>query len=131
MLGLISILSVATANDILLPHFTPTSLEDIGIAERFENSLLQEIQKTEVSVVSPTVLESEFPNIATSCAENPTCPAELLSRDGASLLLVGTIETSSDGYNVMVYFHGKNDKTSPLEVKAKKDLTEGEMSRVR
>ena len=126
MLGLFSFLSVATANDVLLPHFTPSSLDDIGAAERFEQALYTEINNLNVSVVSPQTLDQEFPNIATSCADTPTCPPELLSRQGATLLIVGSIEVDGGSYNVLVRFYGKNDN-SPLEVRAK-TIAESEFS---
>ena len=38
MLGLLGMLSLGLANDILLPHFTPIGLQDIKAAEKFEVS---------------------------------------------------------------------------------------------
>ena len=88
-------LQAALANEIILPSFTPVSLDDFAVAERLERDFLVALRNQNLSVVSPVTLLEEFPDVAIGCAETPECPQILLQRDGSKILLVASVSSSS------------------------------------
>ena len=117
---LLMAMTAANAQEVLLPHFSPSSFSDISQAEYVERKVLKGLQALGMPVVPPSVLEQEFP-ISTECAENPDCPSILFSRDEALMLIVGRVEVSSPnadgevGYKIQVRIYSIQD-SSPLQI---------------
>jgi hypothetical protein len=115
MLLWLSMLGLAEANDVLLPHITAVELDDFAIATEIEDMLVQNLEGLGLSVVGPRTLDQEYPELASSCFELEICPSVMLQRDASTLLLVGSVETTATQYNLQVRFYGRTS-TSPLDV---------------
>ena len=116
MLALFSLLQIAAAEDILVPHITPVQFEDLGISEQVENKLISSLEQLGMSVIRPSVLDQEFSDeVVSSCFDSPSCAELLFTRDGSVLALIGSLETTASGYNLQMRFYGKTSR-SPLDV---------------
>ncbi|MGC6507011.1 MAG: hypothetical protein ACON4U_01275 [Myxococcota bacterium] len=118
-------LQTALANDILLPSFTPVTLDDFAVAERLERDFLVALRNQNLSVVSPLALMDEYPDVAIGCAETPECPQILLQRDGSKVLVVASVSgnsltttesTVSQEYHIVMKFFGTGNP-SLIDVK--------------
>ena len=112
-----TLLGMASAEDVLVPHITPVQLDDLTAATEMENRLVESLQNLGLSVISPAVLDEEFPEISSSCFDIDTCSGQLLERDRATMALVGSLESTSSGYNVQMRFYSRTSR-SPLDVQS-------------
>jgi hypothetical protein len=115
MMFLFSILGLAQANDVLVPHFSAVELDDFAVATELEESLINQLEGLGLSVVRPAVLDRNYPELASSCFELEECPSTLLQKDNATLLIVGSVETTASEYNLQVRFYGRTS-SSPLDI---------------
>ena len=115
MFLLLSGMGLANANDVLVPHISAVELDDFSIATSIEEQLVEGLEDLGLSVVGPRSLDIEYPELSGSCFELEECPGTLLSRDNATLLLVGSVESTATDYNLQFRFYGRTS-TSPLDV---------------
>lgn len=108
---------MASAEDILVPHITPVQLDDLTAATSMEKLLVGNLQNLGLSVVTPAVLDDEYPDIASSCFDLDNCSVQLLDRDRATMALIGSLETTSEGYNIQMRFYSHTSR-SPLDVQS-------------
>lgn len=117
MFLLYTLLGLASAEDVLVPHITPVQLDDLTAATTMENLLVGNLEGLGLSVISPGVLDKEFPEISSSCFDMDNCSVQLLERDRATMALVGSLESTSDGYNIQIRFYSRTSR-SPLDVQS-------------
>ena len=115
MFLLLTGMGLASANDVLVPHISAVELDDFSIASNIESQLVENLEGLGLSVISPRSLDQEYPELSASCFELEECPTTLLSRDNATLLLVGSVESTATDYNLQFRFYGRTS-TSPLDV---------------
>ena len=115
MLFLLSVIGLASANDILIPHISAVELDDFSVASQIEEELVMGLEGLGLSVVAPRVLDQEYPELSASCYELEECSNTLLARDNATLLLVGSVESTATDYNLQFRFYGRTS-SSPLDV---------------
>lgn len=115
MLFLLSSIGLASANDVLVPHVSAVELDDFSIATTIEEQLVTNLEGLGLSVVTPRDLDQDYPELSASCYDLEECPTTLLGRDNATLLLVGSVETTATEYNLQFRFYGRTS-TSPLDV---------------
>ena len=111
----LSLLSSAFGNDVLIPHVTAVSIDDLSVASKIEQQLVERLETLGLSVIAPERLAQEFPEVANECFNLDSCTPTLFSRDGASLLLVGSVESTSTEYNIQLRYYGYTS-LSPLDV---------------
>lgn len=115
MLFLLSTIGLASANDILIPHISAVELDDFSVASTIEEELVMGLEGLGLSVISPRVLDQEYPELSASCYELEECSSTLLARENATLLLVGSVESTATDYNLQFRFYGRTS-SSPLDV---------------
>jgi len=115
MFLLLSGIGLASANDVLVPHISAVELDDFSVASNIEEQLVQSLEDLGLSVIAPRVLDQDYPELSASCFELEECSGTLLSRDNATLLLVGSVESTATDYNLQFRFYGRTS-SSPLDV---------------
>lgn len=115
MFFLYAMFGFAHANDVLIPHVTGVELADLVVAQEIEQQLTANLENLGVPVVPASTLDKEFPEVATSCFDMDSCPTQMFSRDGATLLLVGSVELTAYSYNIQMRYYGKTSR-EPLNV---------------
>ncbi len=115
MIFLLSSIGLAVANDVLVPHISAVELDDFSVASSIEDQLVTNLEDLGLSVVSPRILDQEYPEMSASCFDLEDCSTSLLGRDNATLLLVGSVESTATDYNLQFRFYGRTS-SSPLDV---------------
>ena len=132
MFLLYTLLGIASAEDVLVPHITPVQFDDLGVATTMEELLVGSLEGFGLSVVKPIALDDEFPEVSSSCFDVENCSAQLLGREHARMALIGSLETTSTGYNIQMRFYSRTSR-SPLDVQSfsiTKDELEATVKRI-
>jgi len=104
----------ASAQDVLVPEFTPVIAEDFTLAYMFYSLVVDELRVRDVAFIDGDQLRQVAGSDAEGCSESITCPSGLWAYfPGTSLSLVGTVGlynmgTASESIEVRVEFYERD-----------------------
>lgn len=83
--------NAARAADIVLPDFTPATMDDFATADDLGNLARMALEERGLVVLGGEALESLVGDAAMACADEVTCPVNLWDRVDAPTALVGRV----------------------------------------
>ncbi len=104
----------ASAQDVLVPEFTPAIQDDFTLAYMFYSLVVDELRDRSVSVVDGDSLRSMAGSDAEACGESITCPSALWDYyPDATIALVGVVGlynagTAQESIEIRVEFFERN-----------------------
>ena len=118
-----------TAQDVLVPEFTPVIADDFTLAYMFYSLVIDELRLRDVEYIDGDTLRQVAGAGAEGCSESITCPSDLWAYfPGTSIALVGTVGlfnmgTAAESIEVKIEFY-ERDGYSPFKT-VKRTITPG------
>jgi hypothetical protein len=114
--GLLLIVGVALAGDVLVPTYTPATMSDFAPSERLTEETLKALSSRDVAFVAPSEIQRRAGEVADGCSDVPDCADTLWRHFGtARLAVIGAVTWDDGMLKARVRFHGPDD-ASPIEV---------------
>jgi len=114
--GLLLLVGVASAGDVLVPTFTPTTMSDFQPSERLTEETLAALAARGVAFVPPSEIQRRAGEVADGCADVQDCTTTMWHHfDTARLAVVGSVTWEEGLLHARVRLHGPDD-ASPIEV---------------
>lgn len=99
---LLLVAAPARAQDVVLPDFTPASIEDFGLADDLTNLARMALEDRGLQVLSGEALSERVGAAADACADDVSCPVSLWPLVPARTALVGRVGRAGNLIHVRV-----------------------------
>jgi len=105
----------AYADEILIPHFYTKTEVPSSELSTLETQMVDGLRALGRSVVAPSTLAEEYPAFTNNCYTSQECVNRMLTREGARMIVVASVDHADSGYNIMLRYYQASD-TSPIQV---------------